>query len=516
MLVGLLAASLAPTAGVARAGGVPPAPIPQDPLSGSVEPFLGAARDARPVDAGPRPPRHPYMAQNGRSNIHEDAYQSDTSPFAGPLGRRTGVTSTFHASECASVTFDAKGRIVTVCVGVERPTLRLMHPRTLETLASYPLPPRQPQSVPGLFTSFGGGGYFYLDHRDRAVVPTNDGHIYVLKVTDSALGPQSVPQWTLVRDHDVSSHVGDDSIVSALPDWSGNLWYVTSGGTVGTVRAGISVDLHEPISNSFAVDDTGGVLVVTDKALYRLEYGSSNGRDAVTIDWRKPYDRGSRKKPGQTQQGSGTTPTIIKRDGRRYVAITDNADPRMHVLVFRARRDEPPGKPVCSTPVFPRGRGSTDNSLIAVGNGIIVENNYGYSGPVSGDGRSPTTEPGVTRVNVDYADGGCRVAWQNQTVRVPSSVSKANPATGLLYVYSHPAADEVRYRSDAHVGDADPWYLTALSLRTGRHVWSRLTGDGTGYNNNYAPITVGPRGTAYVGALGGLIAVRDSTGGTNG
>jgi hypothetical protein len=38
-----------------------------------------------------------------------------------------------------------------------------------------------------------------------------------------------------------------------------------------------------------------------------------------------------------------------------------------------------------------------------------------------------------------------------------------------------------------------------------------MTGEGLGFNNNYAPVTIGPDGTAYVGVLGGLVAVRDAT-----
>ena len=48
--------------------------------------------------------------------------------------------------------------------------------------------------------------------------------------------------------------------------------------------------------------------------------------------WRAPYDRGTARKVGQINQGSGTTPTFL---GRNFVAITDNADARMHVLVYR-------------------------------------------------------------------------------------------------------------------------------------------------------------------------------------
>ena len=42
-------------------------------------------------------------------------------------------------------------------------------------------------------------------------------------------------------------------------------------------------------------------------------------------------------------------------------------------------------------------------------------------------------------------------------------------------------------------------------------MWKQPAGDGLGFNNNYAPVTLGPDGTAYVGVLGGLVALRDRT-----
>jgi outer membrane protein assembly factor BamB len=456
------------------------------------------------------------MAANDRSNLHDDAYQSDAGVAPGPLGRKPSATSTLFTQECASVTFDAHGRLLTVCVGLGTVDLRLLAPRTLDLLADYPLGTRPASSASHPFTAFGGGGYFYLDNKDRVVVPTGDGHIDVIAETTTPAGPGL----SLQRQYDVSSYVGDSVILSVLPDWSGRLWFVTASGVVGVVQPGsgatraMSLPGGETIGNSVAVDETGAVFVVSDRALYRFEAGRG-GRPVVV--WRKAYDAGSRQKPGQSQTGSGTTPTIVRRGGKHYVAITDNADPRMHVLVFRADRSGPGRRPLCSAPVFARGHGSTDNSLIAVGNAIIVENNYGYTGPEQQPPSSfsrgtPTTEPGVTRIDVDYTGHRCHVAWTQSRVRVPSSVSKASAATGLVYVYEHPAADEVRYRDGQRPsgGPEDPWYLTALDARTGKRVWSVLTGVGLGYNNNYAPITLGPDGTAYVGVLGGLIAVRDT------
>ena len=378
--VGAVALLLPATAEAAfSAQSVPAVPIPEDPGASTVAPFPGKPRPARPVRGVRFAPRHPFMAPNDRSNLHDDAYQSDAGRTRGPLGRKPDVTSTLYTQECASVTFDANGRILTVCVGLATVDLRLLDPRTLDVLAEYPLPPRPASSLSHPFTAFGGGGYFYLDHKDRAVVPTSDGHIDLIGDTGTA----DAPQLSLKRQYDVSSYVGDSVILSVLPDWRGRLWFVTGSGVVGVVdpasgaTRATRLPNSETVGNSIAVDETGGVFVVSDHALYRFRADRA-GRPRV--GWRKPYDAGTRTKPGQSQFGSGTTPTVIRRGSRHYVAITDNADPRMHVLVYRADRRKP-GRPVCSMPVFGPRRGSTDNSLIAFGDAIVVENNYGYTGP---------------------------------------------------------------------------------------------------------------------------------------
>ena len=40
-------------------------------------------------------------------------------------------------------------------------------------------------------------------------------------------------------------------------------------------------------------------------------------------------------------------------------------------------------------------------------------------------------------------------------------------------------------------------------------MWSQYAGSGLNYNNNYAGIAIGPDGTAYLGVIGGIIALRD-------
>ncbi|MFE5495388.1 hypothetical protein ACFQ7Z_36260 [Streptomyces virginiae] len=449
------------------------------------------------------------MAPNGSNNIHNDAYQTDAYGGSGPSGRRPTVSSRLQGGLCGSLTFDSAGRIVSVCLTPgASPKLVLLDARTLAALDTMTLPGMSSTD----FSEVSGGGYFYLDQDNRAVIPTKDGGISVVAIRGDRLVKQ--------RSYDLASVVGPGNILSALPDWSGRLWFVTGAGLVGTLDMTTgAVATHalagESIANSLAVDESGGVFIVSDHALYRFD-AARRGEPAVT--WRMEYDRGNRRKPGQLSQGSGTTPTLIGPasgpDGG-YVAIADNADPRMNVVVV-ARGKAGPAK-VCRQPVFPAGQGADENSLVAVGGDLIAENNYGYE--LEGHplikgvlgGRQPETAPGVVRVHVDYARRACTIAWTNSTARIPSVVSKAALGNGLLYTYTHPAASELDYKTRGGLfGAPDAWYLTALDLRTGKEVWSRLVGTGPLYNNHYATIAIGEDGAAYSGVVGGLIRVDDS------
>jgi hypothetical protein len=404
----------------------------------------------------PKVPRHPFMAPNGRSNLHVDAYQTDANRGPGPLGHRLAVVASAQGGDCGSVTFDSAGRIVTVCVGLAGPTYKLLDARTLEASATLALPSRQ--SLGGnIFQDFAGGGYFYLDHRDRAVILTTTRHVWV------------VHQGRLERDYDLTAAVpSGDKIISALPDWSGRIWFVSTGGVVGTLDRGSgsvrSTDTGEGIANSFSVDDEGGVYIVTNRALYR--FGTAR-TGAPNVIWRLRYRNSGRQKPGQVAPGSGTTPTVFGRGGRRVL---------------------------CRAPVFRRGASATDQSLIAVGRSLIVENNYGYTGPDATSG-GKSTRPGLERVDA----ARCRRVWRSREV-APSVVPKVSLATGLVYTYTKPR------RSDG----IDAWYLTAIDFRTGRTVFRRRAGAGVGFNNNYAPVTLGPDGSAYVGVISGLVRFSDT------
>ena len=441
------------------------------------------------------------MAPNGRNSIHLDAYQSDTVPLVqkAPLGFFPKVTSNYL--DCIStLTLTNSGQLIGICVPAfngaptTTPFLYLLAPVTLATITKYDLPVLQNTG-----SAFGGGGYFYLDQNQNVVFPTGTNQVWQAKIVNGN-------SFNITKTCDLSSYVpytgaNAQVIQSVFPDNTGLLWFTSSGGTVGTLdftTCKVQVTTIEPISKSFATDPTaqGGVFIVSNYAMYRFD-ASRSGAPQVT--WREPYDRGTMQKPGQVQQGSGTTPTLF---GTQYVTITDNADPQMHVLVYKRAKNVLSSRLVCSVPVFQPGASATENSLIATDSSIIVENNYGYVGPQLTENGAATT-PGITRIDFNSAQQSCSTVWTNNQLAVPTVVSQASLWSGLIYTYS----------KNAGPGTTDAWYFAALSFYTGETVWKRLAGTGELYNNSFSGIAFSPDGkSVYTGVLGGVVGMTDASG----
>lgn len=210
--------------------------------------------------------------------------------------------------------------------------------------------------------------------------------------------------------------------------------------------------------------------------------------------WRETYDRGTAPKPGAINQGSGTTPTLLGED---LVAISDNADSRVNVVVYHRLDDHVGDRLVCQLPVFVPDLSVTDNSFVGYGDSLIPENNFGYDGPF---GDRTLSQPGILRIDVAADRSGCEVVWESDETS-PTTVPKLSIGNGLVYFYT------VESIPDHPSWEA--WYLMALDFHTGETVFKLLTGTGYEWNNNYAPITIGPDGTAYVGCFGGLMAISD-------
>jgi hypothetical protein len=313
-----------------------PIPQPQSKPPGHTPPaFIGAPATPNPVAGVAAIPQNPYLASNGSSNMHDDTYMSDVYFTGGPLGKSPAVLSTLLGGNAGGIAFDRKGRIVTAAIG-QTVRLFLIDPVSLATLATRSFGNRAAE----------GGAYLYLDSNDHLVIG-GPGGFSVFEIADN---PPARPVFNLLRNYDLSGVIpAGDAVESLLPDFGGRIWFTTIGGTVGTLdpTTGAVATLSlsgEQIRNSLAADETGGVYIVSDHALYRFNAGVLG---QPTIAWREVYDRGYRVKSGQYGQGSGTTPTLM---GTKYVAIADNADPQMHVNVYRRAAEMEGSRLLCSVP----------------------------------------------------------------------------------------------------------------------------------------------------------------------
>jgi outer membrane protein assembly factor BamB len=251
----------------------------------------------------------------------------------------------------------------------------------------------------------------------------------------------------------------------------------------------IKLPSPQQIGNSFAVDETGGVFIASNYAMYRFDIDATGQNPKIT--WSYSYDRGTREKPGQQNFGTGTTPTLV---GKGFCGITDNADPQMHVIVYRREKDYINNRIVCQIPVFPPGYSDTENSLIGYTGNFIVENNYGYNASVTH--QTTRVVPGVARVRYDNQPCPGETVWASNQVVVPSVVSKLSLATGLIYTYT------LEIEKGEHI-----WSITAIDAETGEVAFSVQAGTGRIFDNHYASVFIGPNGTLYVPTVLGIVSL---------
>jgi hypothetical protein len=475
-----------------------PAAAAADPIADPLAPLFPkyAGAPAVPHQLKPtRAPQNPFMARNPRNIIHNDTWMTDAYQWAGPIGQAPVARSNaMPPALCGSLTFHSRGFIVSVCPSLlSAPQARVIDPKTLEVLATYNMPNAPDPPGTKAYQNFAGGGYFFLDKRNRIWSATKTSHVLVLQVSDD--GTRITP----LHDYDLTPALAsDERITSALPDFRGRLWFVSKkGGKVGIFYTRSKriryIRLGDEIENSFTVDRRG-VYIVDDSRMYRF-WARRGGRPRV--QWKAKYSDSGIVKPGQVDAGSGTTPTIMKGG---YVAITDNADP-MNVVVYRkaVRLKRGKRRKVCQVPVFDQGSSATENSLLTNNRSLYVENNYGYQDPF-GPKSGSLTAPGFARVDVRRGGRDCRKVWETKDERGSSVVPKLSTKTGLIYTYT---------RDQSTIPTSQPYYWTALSATTGQTAFKVYAGNGLPYNNNYAGLALGPDGTAYLGTTGGMLSLRD-------
>jgi hypothetical protein len=342
-----------------------------------------------------------------------------------------------------------------------------------------------------------GGAYFSMDKDENFILgpATNAIEQYHIEVVDGA--PQFIQDYSkAIPGLEPAVETTDPMLQDTVIDWEGRAWFMVTDGRAGyydpeTDRFEMT-DVGQGLQNSMVVDEDA-IYFVTYESLFRL---SVDGDGEIQTDWEAAYDPGSAI--GGILPGSGTSPTLLGTQDD-LISICDNADGQINLLVLDKAMGNPP---VCTVPLFRDGESATENTVVGYGDDIIVVNNAGFDGPFA---PANTIRPGIERYRV-LRDGdgnvtGCENVWKNTT----SIGNSAQLATGSGIIWGYGADPEVEDRS------LNLFYLTATSWETGEDIFRTYIGDQRPFDPITGQVHAHPDGTFYLGAVEGVVMMRDVT-----
>ncbi|MBT8467679.1 MAG: hypothetical protein KJN97_02925, partial [Deltaproteobacteria bacterium] len=298
----------------------------------------------------------------------------------------------------------------------------------------------------------------------------------------------------------------------------------------------------EIVSNSVAVDENGGIYVLTSMAMYRFDWDGS----ALSLAWRAEYESAEEvPSPIRLGPGSGSTPSLMgtAADDDRFVVITDGLGLMNLVLFWRDAVPadwEPiaPGKDpriACEIPID-FGTGTTEaiseQSVAVRGYSTVVVNDL-LSNPTINppsmmalgalaqntvsalEGGIPEKAPfGLERIDWDPETRSCATVWANSEISVPNGIPSISQGSGLVYGAGQRDGQwglegldfengESRVWVEAGPGSCRPESMTILSVLPGVAEVLEVVPDSC-ENSFYAATTIGPDGTVYQGTLNGM------------
>ncbi|KAK3173181.1 hypothetical protein OEA41_006510 [Lepraria neglecta] len=122
-------------------------------------------------------------------------------------------------------------------------------------------------------------------------------------------------------------------------------------------------------------------------------FGPGYGNSVTTL-WPQIYQAKDHIKLGGFARGSGSTPTLL---GHEYLAVTDNANDQIGVLVYRQSPQPHQNTLVCRVPVFEPGASACD-----VGGIGHADGRGGYSAMVLNDYNAPPLHLTATDINGEF------------------------------------------------------------------------------------------------------------------
>lgn len=497
-------------------------------LIGALALVLGALAPSLKADAD-APPVNPYLADSAWPMSHQNPYVQGSSPLPGPesadaLGNvRYQSTGFINITQAMSAPYE-DGTIVAWGSGLATVYKLKVTPKGPRLIANLLKP--EPANLANATT----GAYTVLD-RDNVFYAPGAGKLYAY--TDAETGnPHSGIRLERVFELPADWLRGtpdQDPIVGLNLTYDGWLALATKRGTVMVVSRDFSrfaalqlgdAVTGEEVSNSIAVDENGGIYVVTSAAMYRVQWtGTDLTLDDAAGAWVSSYETGGAVQvPGRLGAGSGSTPSLMGTgDQDRFVVITDG-QPLTHLVLFWRDRIpddwEPiaPGKSRRIAAEVPVNFGDpalqtsmSEQSVLVQGYGaVVVNNDYGVtrqsSNPLAANllnglvvflSNTARYAPyGVQKFEWNPQTRSLDVAWVNPAISCPNGIPTMSAASGLFYC--------IGQRKGV-------WNVEALDWASGESRFFKPFSAWFIHNSFYAATQIGPFGDIWSGTVTGVL-----------
>jgi len=319
----------------------------------------------------------------------------------------------------------------------------------------------------------------------------------------------------LKRTFEIPVECSDEVIVGITLTYDGRIAFATNYGRVGVIPQNFSnyalysindgCENAEKVSNSISADENGGIYVVTDKAVYRINWDG----EKLTLGWRAEYNTGEQR-GGRLGKGSGSTPSLMNCGDDRFVVITDGQKIMHMVLLWRDEipenwkglegRDRRIAAEVPVTFGFETEESYSEQSVLVRNcSAAITNNRLGVRLDFLPERLQPfsmliSNLPGVAPYGVEKFvwDGErreLRSVWANKDVSLPNAIPTMSAKTNLLYAIGQRGGF---------------WTIEAINWQNGESVWYAKISPVPAFNSFYAAAEIGPDGCIYTGMLLGV------------
>lgn len=478
------------------------------------------------------PPANPYLAASAWPMSHSSPYVQGSSSLPGPTSAEQLQKADYEATGTVNITLAMSapypnGDIVAWGSSIDKIYKISVDTGRTRKIAS--LKKSEGFSISNAIT----GAYTVLDKDNVFYVPGR-GNLYAYA---DAIKNDPDSDITLARtfampEEALRGSASKDPIVGINMTYDGYIAFATKLGTVGTisrdfedfhyVKLGDS-DAGELVSNSIAVDENGGIYVVTSEKMYRVQWtGSELSTDPTSGAWASTYENGADVQvPGRLGAGSGSTPSLMGTgDQDQFVVITDGQAITHLTLFWRNQIPadwEPiaPGKDRRIAAEVPVNYGdparefsASEQSVLVRGYGaVVVSNDYGSDTPQSSNAafanlinawvvffsNTKKYAPyGVQKFEWNPVSRILQSSWINNDISCPNGIPTMSAASNMFYC----------------VGQRNAvWNIEGLDWDTGASVFHKPMSKGFWYNSFYAATQIGPFGGIWTGTVSGAAKV---------